>query len=91
MATDDDPGKPRLLTFPTEPTPGFTPLAPLGDKGRYGLFPLGSGDVVVSLGVFNAIVAVLERGDSTGRAQMAAVLRRSYEAPFVSLPSPEEP
>lgn len=91
MADDTTLAKPalQLVPFPQQAAmPAFEAIAVPSPETteRYGLFPMAGGDVVITLALFNTVVALLESGDQTTRRGLAAQLRASYYAIFVRRP-----
>ena len=75
-----------VIQFPT--TVGgkaIEPTAPEGRVQKLGLYPLGTTDVVMSMDLFNTIVAIIERGTAAERVVMAGSLVQAYKMMFVEV------
>ena len=72
-----------LLTFrPKIPLPPTKPPATV--RVKYGLYPVGDGEVLMSMPTFEVIVHVLTHGSDEGK-ELARQLRRMYESSFVGV------
>ena len=69
----------HVLPFPIKPRPSPAPTA----GGKFGVFPLGREDVIVTLTVYGTIIDLLESGNAEHRSALAQELRRAYGAFFL--------
>lgn len=71
----------RLLPRPANAPPTEPLTRPAGAK--FGVYPLGAEDVVMSLATLNKIFVMLEHGTAEERRLMVTHLRASHGAYFV--------
>lgn len=79
-----------LLKFLSKLPPGSSPATVTTPTGRgviakYGIYPLGTEDLIVSLPVFEVILHTLRTGGDDQR-ELAALLQRMYRASIGGTP-----
>lgn len=74
----------KLLKFPV--TVGGTPVSepPQLPDRKYGVYPLGTTDLVMSAQLFELVLTTLERGSATERLLLVEQLRKASTACFVT-------
>ena len=72
-----------ILEFVPRPAKRTVEL-PSDELVRYSLVPLGAEDVILSVPTFEVVLYVLANGSEEDRKELAVVLRRMYQGPFVA-------